>query len=40
MKTLGHRVLKEFNLVHNTKIWSYGVEMSELGTICNTNNNI
>ena len=32
MEISGHMVLKGVNWVHNNKIGSYGLEMSQLGT--------
>ena len=32
MQTEGHMVLKGVNCVHNDKIWSNGLERSQMGT--------
>ena len=34
----GHMVLKGVNWVYNDKIRSYGLERSQLGTVCKTKN--
>ena len=36
MTKFGQMVLKGVNWVHNTKIWSYGLERSQLDTIYKT----